>query len=289
MQQDTVTGQATLRRILVARGLIDPLAEWHTLSGGRTNAVWKISRGRNAIVCKLYRDQSANLLFPNSPDEEEAALTALADTGLAPKLLARVDCGLGTCILYRHVTGAAWSGDLGAAAHALRRVHVGVARATGLRSVPATRDAITQHGLAILADTPPAARGGLHEKLPQVPDLPATQPAMLHGDPVPANMVETEAGLTLIDWQCPGSGDPCHDISIFLSPAMHQLYGQGAHTAPAPHAFFACYESPRVATRYTAFAPLLHWRMAAYCAWKASQGARDYAPLVALELAKASE
>ena len=81
---------------------------------------------------------------------------------------------------------------------------------------------------------------------------------------------------TLIDWQCPAIGDPCDDIATLFSPAMSLLYGD---VLPGPSdidAFLAEYGELKLKVRFDALRPFYHWRMAAYCLWKAERGAADY-------------
>ena len=54
-----------------------------------------------------------------------------------------------------------------------------------------------------------------------------TEPVLLHTDVVPGNLILGDEGLRIIDWQCPAIGDPIVDIMMFLSPAMHEIYGSG--------------------------------------------------------------
>ena len=122
--------------------------------------------------------------------------------------------------------------------------------------------------------------------LPSAPTPIEVSPAsavFLHGDPVPANMVCGPDGLCLIDWQCPALGDPHEDIFVLLSPAMQSLYGGRVLGKDDVAAFFAGYRAQHH-RRYRSLAPFFHWRMAAYCLWKAEQGAKDYRAAATLEI-----
>ena len=92
-------------------------------------------------------------------------------------------------------------------------------------------------------------------------------------------------GLTLIDWQCPASGDPTEDIATFLSPAMQRLYRGTILSEAEREAFLAAYPDPAIVARYRALKSVYRWRMAAHCLWKAERGASDYAGALRLEFA----
>ena len=89
------------------------------MSEGRTNAIWKIGGGTAAIVCKLYHAAADSPLFPNDADVEARALSTLAGTGPAPELIALSPTSLGPCLLYRHVEGRPFHGDVAEVARAL--------------------------------------------------------------------------------------------------------------------------------------------------------------------------
>jgi len=107
---------------------------------------------------------------------------------------------------------------------------------------------------------------------------------LIHGDAVASNIIQGEDEFRLIDWQCPMSGEPSTDIAIVLSPAMQCLHGGPDPDARFRDRLFAAYGEGAVERRYRRLAPWYHWRMAAYCLWKAEQGAHDYGKAMALEL-----
>ena len=275
----------TLRRLLVARGLIDPAAAWRRLSGGRTNLTWAVGDGRNAVVCKLYRDGRASPLFANSPAAEQAALQALAGTGLAPDLLASLDTAFGPVVLYRHIPGDTWRGATDTVARLLATLHAHPAPAS-LPAKPMEFEAILAQGDEMLAELGHINGATLRALRPEPEDAGQVAPVFLHGDPVPANIVMGPNAPVLVDWQCPGVGDPCEDLAIFLSPAMQHLYGDGPLEPQQISLFLGTYGKRPVRRRYRALKPAFNWRMAVYCAWQAARGFADYQKAVALELAE---
>ena len=113
------------------------------------------------------------------------------------------------------------------------------------------------------------------------------EPVLLHTDVVPGNLILGEKGLRLIDWQCPAIGDPIVDIVMFLSPGMHEIYGSGKFSIK-DHEDFLMNLTPKLRSRYNIIGPLYHWRLAAYCFWKAEQGFIEYekAALAEIDLLK---
>ncbi|WP_172982773.1 phosphotransferase [Roseovarius bejariae] len=280
---------AALTRDLADSGQLPTSAQWQRLYGGRTNHVWRVTGGSDAgpVVVKLYKDSADNPLFPNCPEDEARVLRALEGQGMAPRLLHYTATRLGPCLIYSHLDGGPWRNDPAAAAVLLRRLHRTTAL-TGLRSAPDGSKAIEAQIETILARCAPSA--------PEIPRLPAQPVApsgatcLLHGDPVPGNLIDCGTTLRLIDWQCPAIGDPCEDIALFLSPAMQIAY-RGAPLTPAEEmTFLKSYDLPEILSRYTRLAPWYHARSYAYALWQSAQGettaiARAQAERTAFEIA----
>ena len=198
--------------------------------------------------------------------------------------MARCETPFGVVLLYHHVPGKPWREDPGPVARTLARLHR-MAPPPGLTPAPDGSAALAAQTLSILALCAGPDADRLRAAAPRgaVPASGAT--ALLHGDPVPGNLILSGGRLTLIDWQCPALGDPVHDLALFLSPAMQQIY-RGAPLSVAETArFHTAYADPATTDRYRALAPWFHWRMAAYCLWRAKTGPADYTTGVALERA----
>ena len=101
------------------------------------------------------------------------------------------------------------------------------------------------------------------------------EPVLLHTDVVPGNLILGDKGLRLIDWQCPAIGDPIVDIMMFLSPGMHEIYGS-RKLSVKDYEIFLMSLTTILRNRYYVIGPLYHWRLAAYCFWKAEQGFIEY-------------
>ena len=113
--------------------------------------------------------------------------------------------------------------------------------------------------------------------------MPSEHEVLLHCDIVAGNVIVEDGTARLIDWQCPGRGDPCEDIASFLSPAMQLLYRGKILSAQEISEFFDAY--PTHQPRYEALAAAYHFRMAAYCQWQIEQGQNDYVAGLEAELA----
>ena len=234
------------------------------------------------LVVKLYDQSGNNPLFSNDPCCETAVLKALSGTGIVPDLVHRGRFEGQDWLAYTHIEGEPWQDGAEQVARLLGRVHdqplcPGVPKgANGSAMLEAQTEAI----LARCA-------GGIQlEGLrPSTGVPPAPRTTLIHGDPVPGNIVVDGGTLTLIDWQCPQDGDPAEDLALFLSPAMQFLY-RGAVLKPAEEeAFLAAYPDGQVVARVRALKPWYHWRMAAYCLWKSEQGSLQDRAAMELEIA----
>ena len=283
-EQNQGSLQHALALIWQEEGHVSKHANWSRLMGGRSNPVWRITSDdmSHDLVCKLYDEAAATPLFANDGTREALALKYLSDTGIAPDFVAFLDSALGASVLYRHVDGMPWSGAVEDVAQLMATLH----QIEAPEGLPET---ITSPVTLIAETRAMADASGINlvSPPPFTDDLPAANRCFLHGDIVPGNIVATENGPRLIDWQCPTIGDPAADIAIFLSPAMQVLYGNRPLSPAEQTAFLKAYVNAGGdvigAARYAALAPLFHWRMACYCDWKAAHGDVAYRDVAALE------
>jgi hypothetical protein len=284
---DTLAAEA-MRRAL-ALGWAGPGARWQLLSGGRTNLVWRVRPAPGPaggdLAVKLYLPAAATPLFPNDGRAEYRVLRHLSGSGLAPEALDHAAWPGGEMLLYRHVEGAAGGAAPQVVAGLLGRLHRR-APPPGLRRLPSGSAALLRAGEAMLAECPPRAAARLHALRPRAEVAPQPRAVLLHGDPVAANVVGSGAAACLIDWQCPAAGEPCEDLAVALSPAMQRLYGAGPDGRLAAARLLAAYPDPAAVDRYRRLAAHFHWRMAAYCLWRAScRGDAAYAAALEDEIA----
>ncbi|MBU2867914.1 phosphotransferase family protein [Pacificibacter marinus] len=263
------------RQAADALGLGLPL-EWRALPGGRSNRLFWGAFPDGKLVFKFFDDARSNSFFPNTGHDEQSALVALTDTGLAPTFRGGAETDFGTCIVYDFVDGTVPKQTSMQTMAALSRLHAHEA-AQNFRRVLSDPSDIQAQGISFLDHdaSPRAAR--LRSNVPEVPNVPAAASCFLHGDPTPANSVITSDGLTFLDWQCPAFGDPIHDLAIALSPAMHVVDGADPLSGTQIDSLLVAYADEAVTDRYRALAPLYHWRMACYCQWKTRLGEAAFA------------
>lgn len=273
------TPPLSVQRLVASFG-IDTKVAWHRLSGGQTNQLWLLVGA--GLVVKLFRPGAENPLFPNLPRQEALMLGHLAPKGLAPELMHLADCPEGVVLVYRHVTGTPWQQDPARAATLLRRLHQTPAP-DGLRPLAGGSDLVLAQAAPLLHGLPDSKRLALLALRPDTPVTAWDKTCLLHGDPVPGNLLMRDAGDMLIDWQCPALGDPAEDLALFLSPAMQLIYRGKPLTEVEVTTFLTAYDDTEIAERVQQMAPWHHWRMALYCAWRAIKGSATYAAAYELE------
>lgn len=243
-------------------------ADWHSLPGGRSNRVWRVGD----LVVKCHDPATATPLFPNDAGIESQSLRLFAPRGLSPRLRA---AGEGW-IIYDHIPGQIGPGDPAAVAAMLHRLH-------GLSLPDAPFRLLPNGSAALLSHARGFAPPGLPPP-PADPQIPPVTPCPVHADAVPGNILTTPAGPLLIDWQCPGMGDPVEDLATLLSPAMMWLYTGGKAPDGWAEALLKSYPDRATADRSRALLPLYRWRIAAHCALRAARGDAAYATALRMEL-----
>ncbi|WP_375173967.1 phosphotransferase [Pseudooceanicola sp.] len=241
---------------------------WQPLTGGRTNRLWQVGQK----VVKLYDPAQETPLFPNDPGAEFSAMTTLCDAGLAPRPVARITGEFGVALIYHYLQGATGHGDMAALARMLHRVH-SAPPPPGLRRLPGgSREILAQtDALMTLLPKPHAGLAELRKRLNTRDEIAPGPSVLIHADPVSANIVTTDPGPMLIDWQCPALGDPCEDLAIILSPSMQRAYGALLDPAQAAE-LLSAYPDAESCRRYQRLAPFYHVRMAAYAQWSLENG-----------------
>lgn len=274
---------AALREELVSRSIILPDCAIKPLTGGHTNNLWQAESRDGPVVVKSYSGEGSNPLFANSPGNEAHLLRHLQATGLAPALVETFQHAQAGVLIYSLVRGRTWQSNPAIVASAFERLH----SAPLLVSLPHAPDGSAQlakQTFEILSACKRPEKSQIASLKPQTPVASSGRMHLLHGDPVPGNLIAHRDGITFIDWQCPQIGDPVNDLALFLSPAMQLVYRNAALTTEEKTSFFSAFKDTSLKTRFAALAPWYHWRMAAYCLWRCENGCEDYRPALALEL-----
>ena len=248
------------------------IAEPLALEGGRTNHV--IRRGDE--VWKHYNGHGATPLFANDPDAEWCALQALNGQAIAPRAIRRDKSDGKAVLVYGFVEGATHATRKEELARLLGRLHA-LPIPNGLPKAAMGADVVAM-GLAMAELSDDLLRIAPNPPAQEIP------PRFCHRDAVPGNIVQTDSGPILIDWQCPAAGDPVEDIAHALSPAMHVLYGASVPTGSDIAAFLAAYPDRGVVARYAVSGRAYHWRMACYCFWQITRGNSAYDRPLAAEM-----
>lgn len=272
-----------LCRYLVAGGHLPAETRLRPLTGGRTNRLWHAPAPMGDIVIKVYATGFQNPLFANDPAAEAQILRHLDGSGLAPKLHAALATPHGRVTIYGMVRGHVWRRNVAAVARTLAKLHK-IDAPRGLSRAPDGSEALSRQTRRILDLCLPNDARTIARLRPAGSVPPSGSRALLHGDAVPGNLIDSSDRLTLIDWQCPSVGDPVHDLAIFLSPAMQRIYRGTVLSMQEEADFLTSYQDDTVAARYRSLAPWFHWRMAAYCQWRAALGNADYRAGIALEI-----
>jgi len=273
-----------LQNYLVMQGLLSNQTVWYAQTGGQTNKVWRLL-GENDLICKLYLETKANPLFNNIPEAEHRCLLWLEGSNIAPKPYKYLKTPFGEVLMYNYIKGNTWSHNVDTVSELLTRIRKHK-YPEGLRILPNLPFDIKQSGLQIINKLNSFHKNMLIKICPDV-SISDIEPVLLHTDVVPGNLILGEKGLRLIDWQCPAIGDPIVDIMMFLSPGMHKIYGPGK-LSMKDYQTFLMNLTPKLRSRYNIIGPLYHWRLAAYCFWKAEQGLIEYekAALAEIDLLK---
>ncbi|MCY4137640.1 MAG: phosphotransferase, partial [Rhodobacteraceae bacterium] len=89
---------------------------------------------------------------------------------------------------------------------------------------------------------------------PRCNSLDCRRRTLVHGDGVLGNLIRSNDRLTVIDWQCPGIGDPADDIACFLPPGMQMTNG-GVVDASLIEAFMETCPCRETIVRYRKLLP----------------------------------
>ena len=232
------------------------------LTGGYRNLIHRVEGEGFDCVIKQYAPPDDNPLFPLSFENEWRSLSDFESSGIAPRLIATNSER--RLLVYRFIPGDAWDGGLVGLAALLTSVGQ-VAPPGWLRKLPSGVEELRAHTSQILdavADPPKGLLGHF-----DVPDEPFPT-RLVHTDCGPGNVIGGSGQYMLIDWQCPGQGDPVEDLAAATSPGVQILYGRPPLEKADVDELLASYGDSNAAERYRWKARLYSARFAAYCAWR---------------------
>ncbi|HZO22232.1 MAG TPA: phosphotransferase [Steroidobacteraceae bacterium] len=188
------------------------------LSGGSVNRSYRVCTPAGGYVVRLSPVTDAWLAADRSVERELHARAAAA--GIAPRIV-HAD-GNDRWLITELVEGRLWSEadfgkphSLGLLADTLSVVHALEPPAGAPIDLLGTIGAYARQ----LQPADPRLEGWLDAAARAWPlsGAPERQPAIVHHDLHASNLIETGAGLRLIDWECAAVADPLLDVACILS------------------------------------------------------------------------
>jgi thiamine kinase len=240
------------------------------MMGGFSNGVYRLQgNGCNWVI--RHFGATDNILYPILPADEAQALQTLRGLKIAPEPIAFFpEIPL---IVYEFVVGDIWQEDASEVGRLLRRLHdVPVSPNDGFRHLPVTTDAILQQADHFLDQVTPNTFTKQLRTLRPSPKshLPARELSLIHTDPWITNIVQSGNQLRLIDWQCPGLGDPVEDVWVFLRSGFEMLIGRPRFGPHVELEFWRGYGETTV-HHLSFLAPYYAYRLAAHCCLRQQQ------------------
>jgi thiamine kinase len=237
------------------------------LEGGYWNRVSHFqSPGKNWVI-KQFLVSEENLMFPNLPDHEAQALRDLDGTSIAPGFVDFFpDADGGPVIVYKYEDGGNWRDDAPGMGRLLKSLH-STEVSDNYRTLNVEPADILSQSDLIMANvkTGNPVRTELESLRPQpVPHPGGNRPCLVHTDCGPGNVIVGESGPVLIDWQCPGVGDPIEDLACFTSPGIQSLYDCPPLRDEQISQFLEAYDDEIVVGRFHELRIYFHYRLACY-------------------------
>lgn len=244
---------------------IGPVTSAKALKGGYWNAVYRIQGAGFDLVLKQFADTPEGGLFPTIADAEARALEQLSGLNIAPDFHSFwPQAPGGAVLLYCFVPGQMWQGDCYVTGKLFQQLHA--ANVAGpYRSLPMTPRALLDQADSLCTDYQDSEWGKKLAMLrPQLVEVPTIAPVLVHTDCGPGNIIQNQQQQVFIDFQCPGLGDPCEDLTCFLSPGIFHLYGLPALTETDEQQFLSAYDNAEIVQRLQVMRAFYSYRLAAY-------------------------
>ncbi len=239
------------------------------LKGGYWNEVYRV-QGNNFdwVLKRFYSEPQRTRLYPMLPDSEALALKTLKDKAIAPDFIAYFPATQieRAVLIYDYVPGSLWQGDLTQIADLMKRFHTLDSSETGFRILPQTpKEILAQADDLLKACKDDELTRELETMRPKTKAISVLKRlSLVHTDAWIGNFIGMGSSLRLIDWQCPGLGDPTEDLWTFLDSGYQQLIGLPLYTETEKDAFLKVY-SKEVRGRLDLLRPYYAYRVAAHC------------------------
>ncbi|TDL84932.1 aminoglycoside phosphotransferase family protein [Meridianimarinicoccus aquatilis] len=274
-----------LRKRLFVRLGIPANVQVEQLTGGRSAKSYVLADRKNPLVLKIAQTRTGDPLFPIRPRVEAAVMQNLAPRGLCAQPVDAFAYGTAQCLIYHYLPGTSRAVPGPALARLLRKVHE--TQFPHRHTLPQSADLpapLILRARAFLADHPNAQN--LMDAIHSASQRSATAgQSLLHGDPVPGNVVMNGSHPMLIDWQCACLGDPSRDIAIAISPAMQVIHDRPPLSHDQIQVFLNAYGRPDLSERVKMLSPARHAAMIGHCLWRLDQGDTAYANALTAEVA----
>jgi thiamine kinase-like enzyme len=176
------------------------------LDGGITNRNYRVSfAGRDCVVRLPGKDTS---LLGISREAEQEANRRAASLGLAPEVVAVEE----DCLVTAFVEGQPGVADPEAIARALRAFHDSGLELPVTFWVPDLLDDYAELVCARGGELPAQYESAQSVARRIAQTLPLTEPVPSHNDLLPANVLGTDDGVMLVDWEYAGMGHRLFDL-----------------------------------------------------------------------------
>lgn len=240
------------------------------LKGGYWNEVFRVQSEQFDWVLKRFHKEDARArLYPVLPDSEALALRTLTGTGVAPHFVRYFPetHSEQAVLIYEFASGDTWQGNINAVAELMKRYHALNLQENTFRTLAVSPKGILEQADALLASCKSNALSSrliaLRPHLQSVPPL--AKRSLVHTDAWIGNFIGNENHLVLIDWQCPGMGDPAEDVWTFLYSGYEQLMGLAVYTETQRRQFLETYNDNTMLERLRLLSPFFAYRVAAHC------------------------
>lgn len=192
-----------------------------TLAGGSRNRCYAVSdAGREVVLRITGGDDRA---YAVARTAESLAQQSAAAHGLAPRILFE-DAGLGLTAMER-ATGRVWTRDLARSAAGAACLGRWLVRLHGLSPPPAMRRvdfvASLEHYVTELGGDAATLELRQRARAAGVRLQRGASSVLCHNDLHHLNIIGSDGGVTVVDWEYAGLGDPVMDLAGFV--AYHDL------------------------------------------------------------------